>query len=59
MEMPAPLKASTTTTKTKMADDGDALILESHSHATEMMVGMNNLRLEGEFLFRVGQFLGC
>ena len=40
-----------TTTKTVVADEGDSLILESLGHATEMMIGMNNLRLEGGFEF--------
>ena len=31
----------------KMSDDRDAFVLESHSHNADMMIGLNNLRLEG------------
>jgi len=39
-----------TVTRPKMATDRDAFVLESHAHKTDMMMGLNNLRLEGFFV---------
>ena len=39
--------AAAATTITKTVDDGDAFVLESHTHNTDMMIGLNSLRIEG------------
>jgi len=42
--------AAGATTITKTVDDGDTFVLESHTHNTDMMIGLNNLRIEGNFV---------
>ena len=31
----------------KLTGDGESFVLKTHSHASEMMSGINNIRLEG------------
>ena len=51
--------AGATTTITKTVDDGDAFVLESHTHNTDMMIGLNNLRIEGLCLEIILRTPGC
>ena len=37
-----------TMSRPQLATDRDAFVLESRAHKTDMMLGLNNLRLEGD-----------